>query len=73
MTYKIQVIKVIKEVYEMSDEKYDELFEFDDCGHIDCDKWTNHEIAMEFEEHGKLVSKDWEYPDEDPINRNRFI
>jgi hypothetical protein len=67
MTRKIIVTKIINEVYEMSDEKYDELFEFDDCGHIDCDKWTDHEIAMEFEDHGKLVSKDWQYS-EDPIN-----
>lgn len=67
MTRKIIVTKIINEVYEMSDEKYDDIFEFDDCGHIDCDKWTDHEIAMEFEDHGKLVSKDWQYS-EDPIN-----
>jgi hypothetical protein len=67
MTYKIQVNKEVTEVYEMSDEKFDEVFTFDEDGAINYREWSDDEIAGAFEDHGKLVSKDWQHP-EDPIN-----
>jgi hypothetical protein len=65
---KIKVNKVVTEIYEISDEQYESIFEPDSNGEINWidDKWSDDEIAGIFEDQGKLISKNWEHP-EDPI------